>query len=242
MAELTGAKISRGRLKGSAEKKIYLLKEAFSKLQNLDTSRVTLEQITELQATVETTREVLDKYTAAVDRCLNLEGNGLEPEGEHMVTLGELEDEFDNLNHKVQALKARVREEKSAKARAEANAQGRTQEQSVNGGRVVAKPPPALEKDITLDELETWSSTWEDYYSVTKLEKEALSIQRANLKSHLSQEMRGVVEHVLGIGQDSTKTCSEILKDIKAHIRSNRNIQIDKVAFEKRTQDRKSVV
>ena len=106
----------------------------------------------------------------------------------------------------------------------------------MNGGRVVAKPPPQLEKDVTLDELETWSSTWEDYYSVTKLEKEALNIQRANLKSHLSQEMRGVVEHVLGIGQDSTKTCSEILKDIKTHIRSNRNIQIDKVAFEKRIQ------
>ena len=114
MAELTGAKISRGRLKGSAEKKLYLLREAFSKLQNMDTSQVTLEQITELQATVETTREVLDKYTAAVDRCLSLEGNGIDPEGEHMVTLGELEGEFDNLNHKVQALKARVREEKSA--------------------------------------------------------------------------------------------------------------------------------
>ena len=114
MAELTGAKISRGRLKGSAEKKIYLLKEAFSKLQNIDTSQVTLEQITELQATVVTTREVLDKYTADVDRCLNLEGNGLDPEGEHMITLGELEGEFDNLNHKVQAIKAMVREEKSA--------------------------------------------------------------------------------------------------------------------------------
>ena len=148
---------------------------------------------------METTREVLDKYAAAVDRCLNLEGNGFDPEGEHMVALGDMEGEFDNLNHKVQALKARVREEKSAKARAEANAQGRTQEQPGNGGRVVAKPPPPLEKDITLDELETWSSTWEDYYSVTKLEKEALNIQRANLKSHLSQEMRGVVEHVLGI-------------------------------------------
>ena len=73
-----------------------------------------------------TTREVLDKYTAAVDRCLKLEGNGLNPEGEHMVTLGEMEREFDNLNHKVQALKARVREEMSAIARAQANAQGRT--------------------------------------------------------------------------------------------------------------------
>ena len=95
MAELTGAKISRGRLKGSADKKVYLLKEAFSKLQNVDTSQVTLDQVTKLQAIVGTTREVLDKYTAAIDRCLNLEGGGLDPEEEHMVFLGEMEGEFD---------------------------------------------------------------------------------------------------------------------------------------------------
>ena len=42
-------------------------------------------------------------------------------------------------------------------------------------GRVVAKPPPPMEKGITLEELETWSSPWEDYYQMTKLEKEVPS-------------------------------------------------------------------
>ena len=149
-----------------------------------------------------------------------------------------MEDELDKLDYKAQALrlKARVGEEKSSRAKAEASAQGRAHEQPGNMGRVVAKPPPPMEEGITLDELETWSSKWEDYYQVTKLEKEIPTLQRANFKSHLSQKMRGVVEHVLGIGQDCTTTCAEMLRDIKAHIGSNRNIQIDKVSFEKRNQ------
>ena len=235
MSELTGAKISRGMLRGTAERKIQLLKEALGKLQKIDTGQVTLEQTTELQDRLDTSKVSLDKYIDAVVRCQALQGEH-DPKDEHLVTQDELEDNLDSLGYKIHALMARVEEEQAARTRAEASAQGRTHEQQGNMGRVVAKPPPPMEKDITLDELETWSSTWEDYYQVTKLEKEIPALQRANFKSHLSQEMRGVVEHVLGIGHDSTKTCVEILKDIKAHIRSNRNIQIDKVSFEKRTQ------
>lgn len=236
MDELTRAKISRGMLRGIAEKKIHLLKEALVKLQKIDTGQVSLEGTTDLQTALDKAKEALEKYTDAVIRCQALQGEEHDPEDEHMGIRGELEDNLDNLDYKIRALKARVKEEQAARTRAEASTQGRTHEQQGNMGRVVAKPPPPMEKDITLDELETWSSTWEDYYQVTKMEKEVPNIQRANFKSHLSQEMRSIVEHVLGIGQDSTKTCAEMLQDIKAHIRSNRNIQIDKVAFEKRTQ------
>ena len=62
-----------------------------------------------------------------------------------------------------------------------------------------------MENVVTFEELETWSSTWEDYYKVAKLEKEVPAIQRPNFKSHLPQEIRDVVEHVLGIGPVSTK-------------------------------------
>ena len=65
-----------------------------------------------------------------------------------------------------------------------------------------------MEKVVTFEELETWSSTWEDYYQVTKLEKEIPALQKPNFKSYLS------VEHVLGIGPDSTKTCDKILGDL----------------------------
>ena len=236
MSELHGAKVSRGRLKGSAEKKIHVLRESYTRINKIDTGQVTLDQTSELQTKLVEAKEAFDRYTAAIDRCLTLEGKEHDPGDEHMVEQGDMEDNLAKLNYKIQALKARVQEEKSARARAEANAHGRTHDQPGNVGRLVAKPPPPMEKGITLDELETWSSTWEDYYKVTKLEKEVPDLQRANFKSHLSQEMRSVVEHVLGIGSESTKTCAEILKAIKGHIRSNRNIQIDKVAFEKRTQ------
>ena len=74
---------------------------------------------------------------------------------------------------------------------------------------VVAKPPPQMEEGITIEE--TLSSTWEDYYQVTKLEKEIPGTQRSNFKGHLSQEMHGVVEHVLGIGPKSTKKLDDRL-------------------------------
>ena len=235
MDELTRAKISRGILRGNAETKIQLLREVLGKLEKIDTGQVTLDQTTELQDRLDTSKVSLDKYIDAVVRCQALQGEH-DPKDEHLVTQRELGDNLDSLSYKIRALKARVKEDQAARTKAEASTQGRTHEQQGNMGRVVAKPPPPMEKDITLDELETWSSTWEDYYQVTKLEKEIPALQRANFKSHLSQEMRSIVEHVLGIGQDSTKTCEEMLQDIKAHIRSNRNIQIDKVSFEKRTQ------
>ena len=195
-------------LRGSAERKIQLLREAFGKLQKVDIGQVTLEQTTELQGRLDTTRVALEKYHDAIVRCQALQGGEHDPKDEHLVTQDELEDNLDSLGYKIHALMARVEEEQAARTRAEASAQGRTHEQQGNMGRVVAKPPPPMEKDITLDELETWSSTWEDYYQVTKLEKELPALQKPNFKSYLS------VEHVLGIGPDSTKTCDKILGDL----------------------------
>ena len=201
MDELTGAKILRGLLKGSAEEKIYILAENLVKFQNVDTGQVTIEQITELQARLDEAKEAFDKYTEAVDRCQALEFGEYDPEDEHMIEWIDMEDDLFELDIKLQVLKARVGEEKSTRVRAEANAHEEP-------GNIVAKPPPQMEKGITLDEMETWSSTWEDYYQVTKLEKEIPALQKPNLKSHLS------VEHVLGIGPDSTKTCDKILGDL----------------------------
>ena len=197
MDELTGAKILRALLKGSAEEKIYIL---VVKFQNVDTGQVTIEQTTELQARLDKVKEALDKYTEAVDRCQALEFGEYDPEDEHMIEWMDMEDDLFELDIKLQVLKARVGEEKSTRVRAEANAQ----EEPGN----IVKLPPLMEKGITLDEMETWSSTWEDYYQVTKLEKEIPALQKPNFRGHLS------VEHVLGIGPDSTKTCDKILGDL----------------------------
>ena len=97
MSELTGAKISRGMLRGTAERKIQLLKEALGKLQKIDTGQVTLEQTTEMQGRLDTAIVALDKYVAAVVRCQALQGEH-DPKDEHLVTQRELGDNHDSLS------------------------------------------------------------------------------------------------------------------------------------------------
>ena len=205
MDELTVAKISRCQLRGDAVKWICFLDDDLTDLQDIDTPQITTEQKTKLLARVDKARIALDKYTEAVIQCMVLEGKeDYDPDDEYMVELDELEYDLDQLKYEIQFLKPRDEEEKSTRVREEAN----THEETGNLGREVAKPPPQMEKGITLDEMETWSSTWEDYYQVTKLEKEIPALQKPNFKSYLS------VEHVLGIGPDSTKTCDKILGDL----------------------------
>ena len=193
MSELTVAKISRSWLHGSAEGIVNILVENLARFHNIDIGQVTIEQTTELQARLDEAREAFDKYEAAVIHCAVLEGmEDYDPDDENMVDLGDLEHDLDELGIKVRVLKAMVIEEKSARATAEASAQRKQDEEPV------AKPPHPMEKGFTLEEMETWSSTWEDYYQVTKLEKEIPALQRPNFKSHLYQEMGGVVEHIRG--------------------------------------------
>ena len=231
--ELKGARISRGSLRNSARKNFGLLEALLKRLESAEEGQVNISEVAVLRGALQRTKESLDKYEASIQRCMVLEDKEEDPENEHVVEKEELEDKLDAVQFKVDGLLARVKEEhNAAKAQANVAAQGGNQGQTGNTGRITAKPPPALQKDVTLDEFITWSNTWHDYYSITKLEREAAATQRANLKSHLSQEMRGVVEHVLGIGEDTRKSCDDILKEIKSHIRSHRNVAIDKVAFE----------
>ena len=122
---------------------------------------------------------------------------------------------------------ARIRKEANARARADREAQGNAEAQTGNKAKVTAKPTLLLARDVSMDNLNMWISTCNDYYRVTKLEEEANHTQRTNLMSHFPKEMRGIVEHVLGIHpEETTKSCAEIVNEIKAHLRSNRNIYI----------------
>ena len=234
--ELAGAKISRTHWRGRANKSLETLQVMYARMEAKDTSQVSVADTAALEGAVEGAKDMLEKYYEAINKCLLVEDKEEDPENEHAIESQDISDRIEALKFKVMGILARIKEEQRARIRAEAAQQGGTHGQSGNVGRVTAKPPPLLDKDVSLDEYETWLNTWNDYYSVTKLEKEANFTQRANLKSYFSQEMRGIVEHVLGIGEDTTKSCEEILKEIKAYIRSNRNVQIDKVAFEKRSQ------
>ena len=215
MDELIGAYVSESRLKRSALKKIYILAENLVKFHNVDTGQVTMEQITELQARLDEAKEALDKYDAAVIQCLVLEGKEeYDPDDEHIVELENMEDELTVLKRKVRDLKMMVREEESPKAEANAHEEP---------GNIVAEPPP-MEKVVTFEELETWSSTWEDYYQVAKLEKEIPALQRPDVRGHLSQEMGSVVEHILGIGPYSTEKLDDrLLTKIMAELSDHEN-------------------
>ena len=232
----TSARRSRAQHKVWVEKRIGVVTQKMDDVAGIDTGQVTSDHTSGLQLALERAQESLEKYTEAINLCFDIEGKEPGPEDEDMGSREEFENEIDELEFKVGAWKNRVKEEKASRARAEAAVQGGVREQAGNMGRVTAKSPPSLERDVTLDSFDTWSNTWTDYYNVTKLEKETTGMQRATLMSHMSQEMRAVVEHILGIKEDTTKTCSDILKDIRTYIRSNRNIQLDKVAFERRTQ------
>ena len=114
MDELTVAKIFRCRLRGDAVKWICFLDDDLTDLQDIDTPQITTEQKTKLLARVDKARIALDKYTEAVIQCMVLEGKeDYDPDDEHMVELGELEDDLDQLNVEIRFLKPRVEEEES---------------------------------------------------------------------------------------------------------------------------------
>ena len=234
--ELTKARMSRGQLKTSCGKALEALNDYLKDLEKDDPKDITTAQLGTLEVKEKKGRQAVEKYNDSVVKCLILEDIPEEEQedDEHVVHVSEYEDGLDEIECRIGALRAQVQEEKIlAKAR-EAAGGGTTQ--TGNTGRVQAKAPPPLPKELSLDDLEVWRSTWRDYYSVTKLEKEPAATQRANLKSHLSQGMRGILEHAIKIKEDTTLSCEEILDEIKKHIRLNRNIQLDKVAFEKRGQ------
>ena len=116
MSDLTVAKISRCRLRGDAVSKICFLDDDLTDLQDIGVPQITTEQKMELLARVDKARIALDKYTEAVIQCMVLEGKeDYDPDDEHMVELGELEDDLDQLNVEIRFLKPRDEEEESAR-------------------------------------------------------------------------------------------------------------------------------
>ena len=73
-----------------------------------------------------------------------------------------------------------MKEERKRKER-EAQREAGEQGQTATIGKIMAKPPPQLEKDVTVDELDLRICTWNDYYRVVGLDKQTLRTQRANL-------------------------------------------------------------
>ena len=88
MAELKGAKISRGKLRNNAQRNFGLLKEMLAKYGASKEGQVSVSDISVLQGALKRTKESIEKYDAAITRCMVLEDKDEDPENEHVILVG----------------------------------------------------------------------------------------------------------------------------------------------------------
>ena len=96
--------------------------------------------------------------------------------------------------------------------------------------------PPKLAADISLSKFKSWKATWLDFAKLSKIDEMSEEEQRSLLKSHLSLEMRGVLEHVIILDETTDTTPAAILDKIEENIRKKRNVTVDLVNFDNRKQ------
>jgi len=97
----------------------------------------------------------------------------------------------------------------------------------------------SLEKmsgEITVPNLVAWRNRWNDFSQLNQLDSYPLGEQQAALRMAMDTSMQQVLEIALGITAGGTLTPVETLDRIAAHIRSKRNVALDRVAFEECNQ------
>ena len=97
--------------------------------------------------------------------------------------------------------------------------------------------PPLLDTSTTYSKFRSWRTIWNDYRMMSKLEKLPLNIQKAELRSCLTEEMRIHIKCAIDIHDEDDSTVEDILDKIQVHLRKKRNVALDRVAFEQRKQE-----
>ena len=77
---------------------------------------------------------------------------------------------------------------------------------------------------------------------VSGCDKDPQAKQLSVFRSHLSLEMISVLTYALNIPVDTDKTVDAILAELRTYIRGQKNIAVDRVAFEERVQERGKVL
>ena len=100
-----------------------------------------------------------------------------------------------------------------------------------------ATPAPMLSSNATLREFATWTQKYHDYSLLTGIHKAPNNQQKAVLRSLLDDEWFRVAKFALGIemGNEET-TVDTIIEKMQAHLRSQRNIVLDRKEFYSRNQ------
>ena len=97
--------------------------------------------------------------------------------------------------------------------------------------------PPLLDTTTTYSKFRSWRTIWNDYQMLTKLDQLPLNIQKAEFRSCLTEEMRIHIKCAIDIHDEDGSTIEEILDKIQLHLRQKRNVALDRVYFEQRTQE-----
>ena len=110
-------------------------------------------------------------------------------------------------------------------------------QRAFSGARAKARAPEQMPADITLRDLSAWRRSWYDFAELEQLDRLPVSQQRAMLRTHLTVEMRAVLQLAIGIDDDDASSVSQILDAIHGYVRSKRNVTLDRVASEERRQE-----
>ena len=100
-----------------------------------------------------------------------------------------------------------------------------------------ASPAPRLNANCSLREFSSWKLKWADYCLLNNVEKLELKEQKAVFRSLLSDEWYRVIQFVLQIKlDDESITNNEIINEMQAYLRSQRNVVLDRKDFYLRNQ------
>ena len=110
-------------------------------------------------------------------------------------------------------------------------------QRTFSGARAKARAPEQMPADITLRDLSAWRRSWDDLAKLEQLDRLPASQQRAMLRTHLTVEMRAVLQLAIGIDTDDASSVSDILDAIHGYVGSKRNVTLDRVALEESRQE-----
>ena len=94
--------------------------------------------------------------------------------------------------------------------------------------RISIRPPELLEDGTTLKMFKRWEASWTNYAQVAKLGEKTREDQIATFWTFCTPEFLQRIRHAMEIPMNTQLTLSGILEKIKAHLKSQRNIAVDR--------------
>lgn len=98
-------------------------------------------------------------------------------------------------------------------------------------------PPPHLHSNCTLREFNNWKIKYKDYCLLNSVEKLTLEEQKAVFRALLDDEWLRVLQFVIQCEfEDDDVTTEDVIEEMQTHLRSQRNIVLDRKEFYSRNQ------